>query len=166
MQFCFVLTSCKFTNFTLIDSFLRLVLKFYCTLIQPNPFFQHLIRLFASTIQPFVCYCNIHQAGGGWPGTNDDVMKALGSLEEALTKAEMKEHKVNFNTSSVPPSHCLSLTASPCLYLTILLSLSLALAIFFFPSHCPLSFPFCLVVGRYPWPLSRRNTGIICFLQT
>lgn len=141
MQFCFVLTSCKFTNFTLIDSFLRLVLKFYCTLIQPNPFFQHLIRLFASTIQPFVCCCDIHQAGGGWPGTNDDVMKALGSLEEALTKAEMKEHKVNFSTSSLPPSHCLSLSLSLLVSISQSHSLSRSLLPSFF-SHPTVPFRF------------------------
>ena len=141
MQFCFVLTSCKFTNFTLIDSFLRLVLKFYCPLIQPNPFFKHFIQLFASTIQPFVCCCDIHQAGGGWPGTNDDVMKALGSLEEALTKAEMKEHKVNFNTSSLPPSHCLSLSLSLLVSISQSHSLSRSLLPSFF-SHPTVPFRF------------------------
>lgn len=141
MQFCFVLTSCKFTNFTLIDSFLRLVLKFYCPLIQPNPFFKHFIQLFASTIQPFVCCCDIHQAGGGWPGTNDDVMKALGSLEEALTKAEMKEHKVNFSTSSLPPSHCLSLSLSLLVSISQSHSLSRSLLPSFF-SHPTVPFRF------------------------
>ena len=138
-----MLTSCKFTNFTLIDSFLRLVLKFYCPLIQPNPFFKHFIQLFASTIQPFVCCCDIHQAGGGWPGTNDDVMKALGSLEEALTKAEMKEHKVNFSTSSLPPSHCLSLSLS--LLVSISQSHSLSRSLlpsFFFHPTVPFRFHF------------------------
>ena len=141
MQFFFVLTSCKFTNFTLIDGFLRLVLKFYCPLIQPNPFFKHFIQLFASTIQPFVCCCDIHQAGGGWPGTNDDVMKALGSLEEALTKAEMKEHKVNFNTSSLPPSHCLSLSLSLLVSISQSHSLSRSLLPSFF-SHPTVPFRF------------------------
>ena len=42
----------------------------------------------------------LYLAGGGWPGTNDDVMKALETLQGVLSNADSKGHKVG--TGSLP----------------------------------------------------------------
>ena len=41
----------------------------------------------------------IFLTGGGWPGTNDDVMKALEILEGVLGKADSEKHKVDIFSS-------------------------------------------------------------------